>query len=610
VNVLDPSPFAATVALACALVAGAGVLWVWQSRRPRRVKAGPTTTELRDETPALVDLLTGGFDVDDDAVPATAVDLARRGYFDLEDYGGNVVLRLRNRTAPDDQPTRYESRLLRHIRGRADPDGVTPAAALTIGPDGVSQRWYRGFVREVTKHGRQSGLCRRRFDLKHLAIAWMLVAVAVAPAWIVAAAASRTDDPTAWGSIANVLLGLALLGGLGVFFLAGKLSRSDAQADTPAGREAAAHWLGVRDGYRANAGFENAPAAAVAIWERHLAYATAMGLAPEVQRQLPFESEHDRRAWSRATGTWRRVRVTYQSFRPGWGQHPGKVAFGGAIQAVVYGAIAYFALTAVRSESQLDGLDDEQRRWVSLGATIVAVLAGSAAAYALVKLVIGLADLFPRRTIEGEVVRNRTYRTGHRLPKLLQWAVWSGRDEHGFNRDHNRRTRHHLAVDDGSDDRILAYEVRDTIRRQAPQGGRVRMRVSPLLGYVSELTLLTPPPRSPAHEAAVAHPLVEDTITSVGAGMSAGLADAMARSGEITDDEGNSILEQTDDEGVTLGERLQQGRDQIDRLRTDPKIASSPLGGLLDAFASGLGGESSTPTQPPGQDDPPDDSER
>ena len=92
--------------------------------------------------------------------------------------------------------------------------------------------------------------------------------------------------------------------------------------------------------------------------------------------------------------------------------------------------------------------------------------------------------------------------------------------------------------------------------------------------------------------------------------MSAGLADAMARSAEITDDEGNSILEQTDDEGVTLGERLQHGRDQIDRLRTDPKIASSPLGGLLDAFASGLGGESSTPNQPPGQDDPPDDSER
>lgn len=609
-DVLDPSPFASAVALASVLLAGAGVLWVWLSTQPRRVEAGPTTTDLRDETPALVDLLTGGFDVDDDAVPATAVDLARRGHFDLEDYGGNLVIRLRTKATADDELTPYESRLLRHIGGRTNTDGTVPAAVLTIGPDGVSQRWYRGFVREVTKHGRRSGLCRRRFDLKHLAIAWALVAVAVAPAWIVIAAADRTDDPTAWGSIGNVLLGLAVLGGFGVFFLAGKLSRSDAQADTPAGREAAAHWLGVRDAYRSNAGFEKAPAASVAIWERHLAYATAMGLAPEVQRQLPFESEHDRRAWSRATGTWRRVRIRYQSFRPGWGQHPGKVAFGAAIQAAVYGAIAYFALTAARSETQLDGLDDEQRRWVSLGATIVAVIAGSAAAYALVKLVIGLADLFPRRTIEGEVVRNRTYRTGHRLPKVLQWAIWSGRDQQGLNRERNRRTRHHLAVDDGSDDRVLAYEVRDTIRREAPQGARVRMRVSPLLGYVSELTLLAPPPRSAAHEPAVAHPLVEDTITSVGAGLSSGLADVVARSAEITDDDGTPILEQTDDEGVTLGQRLQEGRDQIDRLRADPKIASSPLAGLLDALASGLGDDSSKPTEPPGQDDPTDESER
>ena len=41
-------------------------------------------------------------------------------------------------------------------------------------------------------------------------------------------------------------------------------------------------------------------AASVAIWDQHLAYATAMGLAQKVQRQIPFETEHDRHAWSRA----------------------------------------------------------------------------------------------------------------------------------------------------------------------------------------------------------------------------------------------------------------------------------------------------------------------
>ena len=41
--------------------------------------------------------------------------------------------------------------------------------------------------------------------------------------------------------------------------------RSDAQGDTPAGREAAAHWLGVREFYRGSGSFEEQPAAAVAL---------------------------------------------------------------------------------------------------------------------------------------------------------------------------------------------------------------------------------------------------------------------------------------------------------------------------------------------------------
>ncbi len=583
-NVLDPSPFASIVALVIALSAGAGVLWVWLSTAPERVRPSGPTPGLRDETPALVDLLTGGFTVEDDAVPATAVDLASRGFYDLEEYGGDLVIRLRPARARNtDELTPYEHRVLRHIGNHAV-DGVTPAAVLTIGPDGVSKRWFTGFVREVTKDGRRRGLCRRRFDLKHLVIAWGLVALALAPAWAVATFADRTDDPTAWGSIGNLTLGLALLCGFGVVVLASTLSRSDAQADTPAGREAAAHWLGVRDHYRDSGRFEDKPAASVAVWERHLAYATAMGLAPVVQRQLPFETEHDRHAWSRATGRWRRVKVRYQSFRPGWGQHPAKVAFTGLIQAFVYGAVAYFALTVARSETQLDSLDDEQRRWVSLGATIVAVVAGLAAAYALLKIVIGVADLVPRRTIEGEVVRRRTFRTGHRLPKVLQWAMWSGRDESGISRDQQRRIRHHLAVDDGSDDRVLAREVRPEIAQQAPQGARVRIRVSPLLGYVSHIEMLSPPRRSAASEAVLTHPLVEETATAAGATLASGLDGALTHAASMTGEDGRPLLEQTDDEGITLEQRLRDGRSQLDQLRSDPRIASSPLAGFLDAL--------------------------
>lgn len=584
-DVVDAQPFAATVALVIAVVAGAGILRVWQSTRPKRVEPDPPTMDLRDETPAIVDLLTGGFEVEDDAVPATAIDLATRGWYDVEEAGGKVLFRLRSR--PDDALTAYESRIVRHVERHAV-GGVAPAAVMTLGPEGVSERWFKGLVREVTKDGRKRGLCLRRYDLAHLALSWLLVAVAIAPAWIVLAAAPRIDDPTGWGSIGNMILGIAILAGFAAAWLALRVTRTDAQRDTPAGREAAAHWLGVRDFYRESGRFEDKPAASVAIWERHLAYATAMGLAPVVQRELPFESEHDRHAWSRATGRWRRVKIRYQSFRPGWGRHPGRVAFAGLVQAFVFGAFAYGAFYVSRAESELDSLDEQQRRWVGLAALVVAIVCAVVVLSAVMRLVIGVADLVPRRTIEGEVVRRRTYRTGHRLPRVFQWAMYSGTDEHGMSRDMNRRTRQHLAIDDGTDDRIVAYSVGPEIFRRASQGARVRVRVSPLLGYVATLEVLLPATPSAASEPAGLHPLAENTIEASGAAAAGQLDRALATAASMTDESGRPILDQTDEEGVSLRERLEESQGRLDRMRSDPRIANSPLAGIFDALGGAL----------------------
>ncbi|MDX2378595.1 MAG: DUF2207 domain-containing protein [Acidimicrobiia bacterium] len=586
-DVVDAQPFSATVALILAVVEGVAILRVWQSTRPKRVEPGEATMDLREETPALVDLLTGGFEVEDDAVPATAIDLATRGWYDIEDVGGRVLLRLRSR--PDEQLTAYESRVVRHVERNAT-QGVTPAAVMTLGPDGVSERWFKGFVREVTKDGRKRGLCLRRYDLKHLAYSWLLVAVAIAPAWIVLAAAPRIEDPTGWGSIGNLILGIAILAGLSTAWLALRVTRTDGQRDTPAGREAAAHWLGVRDYYRESGRFEDKPAASVAIWERHLAYATAMGLAPEVQRQLPFETEHDRHAWSRATGRWRRVKIRYQSFRPGWGQHPGRVAFAGLVQAVVFGVVAYFAFYVSRADSELDSLDDQQRRWVGLAALIIAIACAVVVLTALTRLVIGVADLIPRNTLEGEVVRRRTYRTGHRLPRLFQWAMYSGTDEHGMRRDFNRKTKHHLAIDDGTDDQIVALSVGPQIFQRAPQGARVRIKVSPLLGYVSALEITAAPPSTVGAEPAVLHPLAESTLDVASRSAAGTLERALATASTMTDESGQPILDQTDDEGVTLRERLAESQGQLDRMRSDPRIANSPIAGILDNLGGALAG--------------------
>jgi hypothetical protein len=57
----------------------------------------------------------------------------------------------------------------------------------------------------------------------------------------------------------------------------------------------------------------------------------------------------------------------------------------------------------------------------------------------------------------------------------------------------------------------------------------------------------------------------------------------------MTDESGQPLLDQTDDEGVTLRERLAQSSEQLDRVRSDPRVANSPLAGIFDALGGALG---------------------
>jgi hypothetical protein len=53
----------------------------------------------------------------------------------------------------------------------------------------------------------------------------------------------------------------------------------------------------------------------------------------------------------------------------------------------------------------------------------------------------------------------------------------------------------------------------------------------------------------------------------------------------MTDEDGVPMLDQVDEDGVTLRARMVEGQDQLDRLRADPRLASSPLfGKLLDSL--------------------------
>jgi hypothetical protein len=558
-HAIDPRPGVSIVALVFALLAGIALVAVLRSRRLSPIEPAGASIELRPETPAVVDLLTGGFEVDDDSVPATVVHLAARRWFAIEDYGDDTIIRTRSSRPPNDSLEPYERRVLEHIEAHAI-DTVVPTRVLTIGPEGVSDRWFRAYAKEVTGQAQNLGLCVDRWTWANRALVWLLVAVAIAPAWLVADNSDTTNDSAQWATLGNVVLGAAFVVAAMLGILAWRTTRVGAQRDTPAGVAAASHWMGVRDFYRNTCEFTEKSAASVAIWDQHLAYATAMGLAQKVQRQIPFETESDRHAWSRATGQWRRVKVSYHTVRPGWGRHPAWMAVTGLILGAVWSVVAYASIW-VANFSWRDDVDEyytltaRQERWISRGATAAAVFAIVWVAWMAMRFVCGCIDLFRERTVEGELVRRRSRGGGE-----------------------NDTPSYHLAVDAASptqpvDDTILAYRVRPAIYHQTEQGARVRLVVTPLLGYVKSVETLVAAPDRPSmadspDAAAAAMAQAMGSIAVGWSGLLGGLASKLAAGGNHPPD-------------LVAAEQV---RAQMTAMLQDPAVANTPAATFLEAF--------------------------
>jgi hypothetical protein len=573
------------IVLGASVVALLALLWMWRGTAPKKVTPAAAGMELGPEPPAIVDLLTGGFDVEDDAVPATVVDLAARGYFTIEDQGRQTIIRTRQRRPINDTLTAYEQRVLDHIERHAK-NGIVPTPVLTLGPSGVSNRWVKGFRRDVIAHGQALGLCRPRWNFTHMIGAWGLVAIVSLLFWVATETSTGTNDINGWLTFGNILLAVAGVLGLVLIYGAIRVVSVHAQTDTPAGRTAAAHWMGVRSFYRDTGEFEQKPASSVAVWDRHLAYATAFGLAPTVQRQIPFETEHNRHAWSHETGEWRRVTVRYRSLVPGRGRHPLLAVLVGLILTAIFGALAaagfYLAsegdsLRNRLAEANIE-MTESARRWVGLGGLVATVIFSALAVFSLLQFLLGLADTFRRRTLEGSLIRRREFGGGD-----------------------DSEPRRYIAIDDGSDDDVLAYKVRSSIYHQASQGSRVSIEYSPWLGYVKRLTVLEAAPEIP-HEAMTFNGIESALISASNRFTEA----AMAATGGIQlralenarAPDGTLILDQVGPDGRTLRQTLSGHRAEVEQLQHDPRVAHSSVGGLLDALVNGgLLGEMAAGTQ-------------
>jgi hypothetical protein len=472
---LGPTLWLVTGVLAALWLGTLGLLAAWHD--PRRVRPGAAMLELQGpEPPAVVNLLVTDWDLGHEAVPATLIDLAAKRFVDIDMVGDSTYVSARRRgTADPARLTRYESMVLGHIWDLAErtEDGRIPAEALTTGPEHSAKRWWKRFHSSVIDDARDRGLSRPRWPAT---VKTVMILLALPVAFVAALAASTLpddpDDPD------DDPLGGAIACGIGSLVGATALVASrSGERDTPAGREAAAKWLGLRELLAEDPLFAEQPPASVAIWDHLLAHGTALGVAHGVVQSLPLGAESEREAWSSVGGRWRVVRVRYpRTIPPMYGYHPALVLFCGLLIAFIgLPMLGYLIpafgdlLEAVREGSTTD-FGTELPRGLATPLAIIGPLV--AIALGLVSVVggwmilVGFSDLVTgRTTVEGKVLRIRERA-----------------------KQDNNKVVCHVAVDDGTTNKIRAWRFRRyTV---AYRGATVRGRATRFLRHVRDLEVV------------------------------------------------------------------------------------------------------------------------
>ncbi|MGH9134962.1 MAG: DUF2207 family protein, partial [Ilumatobacteraceae bacterium] len=270
------------------------------NERPRRARNGWM------EPPAVVALLTNGYEIPPTAVTATALDLASRGWIQLADADSEVIVFTRGSGEQGDALRPFEHQVLNHLAAQTF-DGVASAATIGSAQHRLSRRWWRRFRRGVVATAREYGLTRARYGPEQLAapaLAAVLSLALVLIAWRAGddqiAVADSLGPRIVWvlGLIAAVALGAETVR---VYF-------SPVELPTDDGLRRTAKWLGYRVRLLARIP-ERASVVAPPEHQRALADACVMGVAEHVIEQLPVAPEGDRLAWSDAGGTPHIVRV-------------------------------------------------------------------------------------------------------------------------------------------------------------------------------------------------------------------------------------------------------------------------------------------------------------
>ncbi|BCB89472.1 DUF2207 family protein [Phytohabitans suffuscus] len=434
--------------------------------RPPAPRPAPGGGEPGTEPPAVAGFVVSGWRVTGDAVAGTLLDLAARGQVELRQPGADPA-RTAVAVLPADRRglLPYERRVLDRI-GEVAAGGPAALLALPFRDRRESRVWWRRLRREVAADARARGLSRRRFGLgvrSALTVVAAFAAIGVGHAVI--RYVERTSG-TDGGAEAGITALVAAFVGLTV------LTRRDVgERDTEAGRAAAARWSAVRESSRA---FAQLPPAAVAVHQRRLAYAAALGVARSTTQVIDFGMSSRRRVWSSYGGSWRLVRVHY----------PRRGRYGLKTRTLL--GRGCFALAAgialVVAPTQLGYVAGVSPGWLP-------ALPGAGALLAVIgthTVLRTLVDTFTARTVTGQVLWRQLWRT------------------HSPTSQNRHPYLYHLAVDDGRSERTTAWVLPAYFGDGCRPGDTVTVTVRPWSRRV--LDLHREPRPEPAAPAAATGP--------------------------------------------------------------------------------------------------------
>ncbi|WP_432836921.1 DUF2207 family protein [Dactylosporangium sp. CA-092794] len=436
---IDPAILAEIGIAAAGLAIWAVAFWAALAlTAPRPIAAPPPTQDFGGpESPAVVSLITGRWELTEDAAESTLIDLAARRILEFRQPGNDPLQTTVH--VREQQPSglnAYETMIFERVRALAM-GGVVPLTALTFRNEAEAKGWTKRLNATIIADARAQGMSQRRFSS---AVVTALTIVAAIPSFALGLAVAldiqRRHDGDVFGAVWVIVFAWAAFG-----YFAGK---SRGERDTPTGRAAATRWLGLKTFLRNHESFADLPPAAVTVWDRYLSYGDAVGATRVCSAVIDLGMGNRRRVWSSFGGTWHRVRVRYPGFFPRYGQK--------AVRLILK-ALAGLAITAllVRGSSTSVVASFDIADIVRLVVLLPFIYGG----YTLIATIV---DLLTPVTVTGEVLWLETWKSrsqGENNPSI-PWL-------------------HYLAVDAGTSDRTAAWACPSELTRGAGIGDVVTL---------------------------------------------------------------------------------------------------------------------------------------